>query len=113
MLVASPQALYGRVSSTEVSIRQVRRATAKQRKKSPLWQHQKRGKNVNSYGTTVEVNITTPHDAPIPRKTKGKTQENKHKRDKDTAVPKEKEGTYGIDHQNIGDPAFELENDSK
>ena len=55
----------------------------------------------------------TAHDAPIPGKTKGKTQSKKLKSDKDTAGTEENERTYGIDRLNIGDPAVDSENDSK
>ena len=37
----------------------------------------------------------------------------KVKSDKETAVPKEKEWTYGIDRLNLGNLAVESENDSK
>ena len=47
----------------------------------------------------------TAHDASIPIKTKVKSKANKPKSDKDTAVPEEKEHTYGIDCLNLGDPA--------
>ena len=55
----------------------------------------------------------TDCDAPIPRKTKGKNQVNKPKSDKDTAVPEEKERTYGIDRLNLGNPAVKSEKDSE
>ena len=47
----------------------------------------------------------TAQDAPIPGKTKGKNQAKKPKSDKDTADPKEKELTYGIDRLKLGDPS--------
>ena len=55
----------------------------------------------------------TASDAPIPRKTKGKSQTKKPKSDKETAIPEENERTYGIDRLNIGNPAVESENDSE
>ena len=48
-----------------------------------------------------------------PQERREKPQANKPKSDKETAVTKEKEHTYDIDRLNIGDPAVELENDSK
>ena len=54
----------------------------------------------------------TSHDAPIPRKTRERNQAQKTKSDKDTAVPKEKERVYGIDHLNIGDPSVVSESES-
>ena len=53
----------------------------------------------------------TAQDAPIPGKTKGKNQAKKPKSDKDTAVTKEKENSYGIERLNLGNPAVESEND--
>ena len=47
----------------------------------------------------------TARDAPIPRNKKIKSQAKNPKSDKDTAVPEEKEHTYGIDCLNLGDPA--------
>ena len=44
---------------------------------------------------------------------RGKNQAKKPKSDKDTAVPKEKELTYGVESLNLGNPAVESENDSK
>ena len=73
----------------------------------------KRGKTVQFDGTTEEANRTTDSHAPIPRKTKGKIQAKKPKIDKNTAVPEEKERTYGIDRLNLGDPAVKLGNESE
>ena len=75
--------------------------------------YKKRCKTIKFDGTTEEVNITTAHDAPIPRKNRGGGQVQNPKSDKDTAVTKEKELIYVIDRLNLGDPAFKLENDSK
>ena len=55
----------------------------------------------------------TAHDAPIPRKTKGKNKANNPKSDKDTAITNEKELTYGIERINLGEPAFKSGNDPK
>ena len=55
----------------------------------------------------------TAHDASIPIKTKVKSKANKPKSDKDTAVPEEKELTYGIKRLHLGDLAVESEYDSK
>ena len=59
------------------------------------------------------VNSMIARDEPIPIKTKGTSQENKPKRDKDTAYDEEKERTYDIDRLNLGDPTVESVNDSK
>ena len=53
------------------------------------------------------------HDAPIPRKKKGKKHAINPKSDKDTAVPSEKGRIYGIDCLNLCDPAVDSESDSK
>ena len=50
-------------------------------------------------------------DAPIPRKKKEENQAKKPKSNKYTAVPKEKERTYGIDCLDLGDPAVESGNE--
>ena len=52
----------------------------------------------------------TAHDSSIPIKRR-ENKAKKPKSDKDTAVPKEKERNYGIDHLNLGDPAVESGND--
>ena len=44
---------------------------------------------------------------------RGKIQAKKPRGEKDTAIPKEKERTYGIDRLNIGNPEAETENDSE
>ena len=75
--------------------------------------NKKSGKTIQFDGTIKDVNSMTASDAPIPRKTKGKSQAKKPKSDKETATPEEKERTYGIDRLNIGDPAVESENESE
>ena len=44
---------------------------------------------------------------------RGKIQAKKPRGEKDTAIPKEKERTYGIDRLNLGDQSVELRNDPK
>ena len=72
MLVVWIRAIYGRVQSTERLLRQVLRAAATQRQRSPLQRQKKRGKTVKFNGTTKNVDSMKAHDAPIPRKMKVK-----------------------------------------
>ena len=52
MLVAWPQALYGRMQSTKGILCEVRKTAATQQNGSPLRRQKKRGKTVNFDATT-------------------------------------------------------------
>ena len=71
------------------------------------------GKIVKLDGETQEVNTMVYHDAPIPRKKKGKNKKKKHKSDQANSDPSEDWSTYGIDHMNLGKPENESESDSR
>ena len=67
--------------------------------------NKKRDDTVKFDSETQEVNTMVYHDAPIPRKKKGKNQAKNPMIEKDTAIPSEKGRTYGIDRLNLGELA--------
>ena len=73
----------------------------------------KRTKTVKFDGATKGMNTMKSHDGSIPKNRKGKNQKKKPNSDQANLDPSEDERIYGIDRLKLGEPAHDLENDSK
>ena len=72
-----------------------------------------RAKTVKFDSAMQKVNTTKSHDEPTPKENKEKNQKKNPKSDQANAYPSDYERYYVIDRLNLGEPAYDSENDSK